>query len=180
MGKHKLDYPPGTKLNKLTVISEFTKIENSGRKRRFLQCKCDCGKLHSLIASDFKKVKSCGCIRNTSGGNWKVPEYRMLRCAQKRARERNIEFNITVEDISIPEYCPLLNIKLSPMGTGDGFAPSLDRINPKLGYIKKNVWVISHRANQIKNDATIEELEKITYNFKQLLMEKTNEKLWME
>ena len=102
MGKNKLDYPPGTKLNKLTVISEFTKIENSGRKRRFLQCKCDCGKLHSLIASDFKTVKSCGCIRNTSGGNWKVPEYRMLRCAQKRARERNIEFNISIEDISIP------------------------------------------------------------------------------
>ncbi len=168
----KLNYPPGTKLHKLTVISEFVKTEQSGKKRRFLHCECECGKIHDLIASDFKTVKSCGCIRNTAGGNWKVPEYRMLRCAQRRAKEKNIEFSISVEDIRIPEYCPLLKIKLSEMGTGDGFAPSLDRINPKIGYIRSNIWVISHRANQIKNDATIDELEKITYNFKQFLQEK--------
>ena len=37
--------------------------------------------------------------------------------------------------------------------------PSLDRIDGAKGYVKGNVRVISHRANMLKNDATIEELE---------------------
>ena len=45
-------------------------------------------------------------------------------------------------------------------------SPSLDRINPNLGYIKGNVWVISYRANMIKNNATLEELELLTRNLK--------------
>jgi hypothetical protein len=49
-----------------------------------------------------------------------------------------------------------------------------------MGYTPDNIWVISHRANQIKNDATLEELEKITYNFKKLLLEKKDEKFWMD
>ena len=36
---------------------------------------------------------------------------------------------------------------------------SLDCIIPELGYVPGNVAVISRRANTIKNDATIEELE---------------------
>lgn len=45
-------------------------------------------------------------------------------------------------------------------GPRDG-SPTLDRIVPDKGYVRENVWVISGRANRIKNDATIEELELI-------------------
>jgi predicted RND superfamily exporter protein len=48
------------------------------------------------------------------------------------------------------------------------YTPSLDRIDSKKGYTPDNVWVISHRANQIKNDATIEELKLITENLEKL------------
>ena len=38
---------------------------------------------------------------------------------------------------------------------------SIDRIDSTKGYEKGNVWVISGRANRIKNDATPEELMRI-------------------
>jgi hypothetical protein len=41
-------------------------------------------------------------------------------------------------------------------------SPSIDRIDPARGYIKENIWVISHRANQIKSDASHEELKLVT------------------
>jgi hypothetical protein len=40
-------------------------------------------------------------------------------------------------------------------------SPSLDRIDTSKGYVKGNVWVISWRANKLKSDATLAELESI-------------------
>jgi hypothetical protein len=36
-------------------------------------------------------------------------------------------------------------------------SPSLDKINPELGYVPGNVAIISYRANRIKNNGTAEE-----------------------
>ncbi len=38
-------------------------------------------------------------------------------------------------------------------------SPSLDRIDSTKGYTKGNIWVISNRANTLKNDATLSELK---------------------
>lgn len=45
-------------------------------------------------------------------------------------------------------------------GKSGAFAdsPSLDRIDNDIGYVKDNIWVISQRANQMKGDASKEEL----------------------
>ena len=40
-------------------------------------------------------------------------------------------------------------------------SPSLDQIVPGLGYVKGNVQVISHRANTLKSDGTLEEFKKL-------------------
>lgn len=40
-------------------------------------------------------------------------------------------------------------------------SPSIDRIIPELGYTKGNIRVISNRANLLKSNATIEELQKV-------------------
>ena len=39
--------------------------------------------------------------------------------------------------------------------------PSLDRFNSGLGYIPGNVFVISYRANTLKNNGTLDEFKKI-------------------
>lgn len=75
-----------------------------------------------------------------------------------------------LEDICIPKYCPLLGIELQDnTGTGKGnnpTSPSLDRLNSSKGYTSDNVWVISNRANEIKSNATLEELEAIAANLR--------------
>lgn len=86
---------------------------------------------------------------------------RMLREARKRAQARGLEFSLTPDDVPVPSHCPVLGI---PLSTDDGdwnTSPSLDRIDPKKGYTPDNVRVISFRANRIKCDATVAEIEAI-------------------
>lgn len=89
----------------------------------------------------------------------------MLARVMARCKKGNIPFDLTIEDIFIPQYCPVLNIELK---VGDGkthdSSPSLDRIVPELGYIKNNVIVVSHKANRIKNNAKTCELKRV-YEF---------------
>lgn len=87
-------------------------------------------------------------------------EKAMLSNARLRALKVGIPFDITEDDIVIPERCPVLGIKLIPgVGKTHRNSPSLDRVIPHLGYIKGNVMVISQKANVMKNDASGEELE---------------------
>lgn len=78
--------------------------------------------------------------------------------AKRRAKEKNLPFSIKIEDIIVPEYCPVLGIKLI-QGEGkvhDG-SPTLDKVIPELGYIPGNVVVMSKRANTLKSNGTLEE-----------------------
>ena len=98
--------------------------------------------------------------------NWRAnnPARRLIQGAAERARNKSLKFDLTQEDISIPEFCPVFGMKLIANSGGKRTAdcsPSIDRIDPSKGYVKGNVCVISHRANTIKNDGTIEEHQKV-------------------
>ena len=83
--------------------------------------------------------------------------------AKKRAEKNGIEFNILKEDISIPEFCPVFGFKFE-VGEGKGpsdKSPSLDRIDNTKGYIKDNIQIISFKANKMKNDCTVDDVEKL-------------------
>ena len=84
----------------------------------------------------------------------------MLSQARKRAKKDNVPFNLTPEDIQIPELCPvLLKPLVRKVGKGPSpWSPSLDKIIPSKGYVVGNVMIMSHRANVMKNAATPEEL----------------------
>lgn len=87
---------------------------------------------------------------------------KLLRSAQARALKRHLPFDLTEHDIVIPRRCPILGIPLaSAVGKVTRGSPSLDRIIPALGYVRGNVRVISHRANTIKNNGTLEEFQAI-------------------
>jgi len=90
----------------------------------------------------------------------------MLLRARARATKKGIPFDITLEDIHIPELCPVFNKPLKTVKNPAcrDFSPSLDRINPKLGYVKGNVIVVSLKANVMKNNGSLNDIL-LVYNF---------------
>jgi hypothetical protein len=94
--------------------------------------------------------------------DWNRYKIYMVRRAKHRAKKLNLPFNITTDDIHIPERCPIFGTILQvAVGRHKDASPALDRIVPEKGYVKGNVIVISHRANVLKRDASLEELEKL-------------------
>jgi hypothetical protein len=108
----------------------------------------------------------------TKAWRYKNPSRSIWMNVRLRAKAKDIPFDIEIEDIVIPEYCPVLGCKLK---TGPGKlvanSPSLDRIIPALGYVKGNIIVISHKANMIKSNATPEEIIQVGNFFKRLYEE---------
>lgn len=87
----------------------------------------------------------------------------LIGSVKARAKRENILFNLTIDSVDWPEFCPVLGIKLDYSATMKTrqYSPSIDRIKPELGYVINNVKVISYRANMLKSSASLEEVEKI-------------------
>jgi hypothetical protein len=114
------------KFGKLTVLKEEV-IFKSGKNRVYTTCKCECGgqktcERYGLVSG---RTTSCGCVltERTIAFNKtkKKPEgelkrddkrYNMFHNAQHRAKKKGIPFTISMDDIIIPETCPLLGITL--------------------------------------------------------------------
>lgn len=98
------------------------------------------------------------------------PRKYLLKCARRRATKQGRECTIGLDDIVIPTHCPVLGLELTTLSDRVA-APnsmSLDRINNDLGYVPGNVVVVSYRANVLKKDASVEELEALTKYYKKV------------
>lgn len=121
---------------------------------------------------DERQPKTCvcrQCVRD-SGKKWynknivnmEWKKDRIIKNVRNRAKRSKIDFDITVEDLIWNEYCPILGIKLDyHPGANRWHQVSLDKTDPKKGYVKGNVVVMSMRANSIKQDSTVDEIEKL-------------------
>jgi hypothetical protein len=104
--------------------------------------------------------------RDLNSKAWKT---QVLRRARYRARELRVPFNLSVGDFSVPKICPILGLRIRvARGRHDDRSPALDRIIPRKGYVRGNVMVISQRANVLKRDASLEELEKLVRGLRRL------------
>lgn len=86
----------------------------------------------------------------------------LFRSAKLRAFRQGLAFNIALSDVVVPTRCPVFGIEIK-VGKGKTHpaSPSLDRLNPRRGYVKGNVCVISWRANELKRNGTVRELEAV-------------------
>jgi hypothetical protein len=85
--------------------------------------------------------------------------------AKSRAKRDSVPFSITQEYLKsiATDECPIFHtpFEWGPSGLGCGKfkpnGPQLDRIEPQLGYIEGNVAFISHRANRLKDNGTMQD-----------------------
>lgn len=83
----------------------------------------------------------------------------IIQVAKQSAKKRGLDFNLEVSDIVIPEVCPIFNTPFESRGGRNPQAPSIDRINSTIGYVKGNIQIISWRANFLKSNGTPEEFK---------------------
>lgn len=154
---------------KIVCMGTFSKEQKESWPKGHKGCKT-CLEVKAL--SEFHKhntgylgvsneCKPCRHIRSKEQYAEQSQEQKMWNSAKWRANKGELEFDIDIEDIKIPDRCPVLGIELEPGGENQDNSPSLDRMDPSKGYVKGNVKVISYRANMIKSNATSDEIEAV-------------------
>lgn len=144
-------------------------VEFSARTSQHKTCSADCrkAKLNAYSRWYYQENRGEALTKqkryydkwreDNPGKSYYGTEYRLYYGARDRCRKSGVEFNITVDDITIPVLCPVLKVE---MVRGGRYAPSLDRIEPAKGYTPDNIQVMSKLANRMKNDSTPEEQRK--------------------
>ncbi len=117
-------------------------------------------------------VKNDGCRTMKWQKTWEAYERKRIQAIQtnkpKYCRDRGLDIDIEgldglkyLQSIFPKDYiCPALGIKMKWNNSPhQGDSPSLDRLDPSKGYIRGNLAWISERANTMKHDANLEEVE---------------------
>lgn len=89
------------------------------------------------------------------------PAKALYTSCRKRAKKTGIAFDIEETDIIIPKLCPILEVPLVYCGPDKANWPTVDRIDNTKGYLKGNISVISYRANSLKSDALVWQIENL-------------------
>ena len=144
---------------------EFSYAHKHGNLKKYCDSKCN-SKAHYWRNREEEKHR-----REQHSSNFY--ERKILSRIKHRCKKTGVPFNLETSDIVIPSHCPVLGIKLIAhvKGKAKGYNPeavSVDRIDPKGGYLKGNVRIISARANLLKSNATLEELEAILKDVRNL------------
>lgn len=123
-----------------------------------------------IIKAGYQRNKD-KCYEYTQKWLKANPLNRMVNAARSRAKKKDLPFDLTVNDVTMPESCPVLGIPLfsGTEGSQCDNSPTLDRIIPELGYVRGNVIVVSAKANRIKNDATVTEIRQVLNYYATLL-----------
>lgn len=137
-----------------------------GRKTFEARCrKCQCEENKEYYWNNKENVKERKRNSLVSDGRKEL-----WNSARIRARNKGVPFTITIDDIVIPDVCPVLGINLEHgIGCVCDNSPTLDRIIPELGYTVGNIQVISHRANTIKNNASLDDMIKVVEHMKRVI-----------
>ncbi len=115
-----------------------------------------------------KKVNRANYLK-TRHGTFESRLKNILYAARKRAKISGRDFTISETTYEPQTHCKLLPHVAFKFDSGiadRASSMSIDRLDATKGYTPENTWLICHRANTIKSNATFEEFEMIYLNWK--------------
>jgi len=130
-------------------FSEFYKNSESSQGRR-LQCKECCKQIAKVWREQTQDERSAYHKK------WRMNNRgsALLTIARFRAKQKDLEFSITHEDID-PKiqrgFCALTGIRFNLKNGKTWDSPSIDRIDSSKGYTKDNVRVVLYCVNVMAN-----------------------------
>jgi hypothetical protein len=128
-------------------LNEYYKMEPEKRE-----------KLELLVTRQLRNRQKM--IVRTLRYQAKNPQVTMFHTAKNTALKMKLKFDITKEDIIVPERCPYLGCVLT-FEKGKGRVQTnacLRRLNKNEGYVRGNIEVTSSLANAMLDDASKEQL----------------------
>jgi hypothetical protein len=163
----------GDGMNDISALS-WSEARDLGAKHYFTGKPCKHGHIAKRYANsricaeclslENKTEKSIGRMKRWYAA--KTHKEKMIGWARYRHKYGGYpsEFDLTEADFDWPELCPALGIKLryeAQRSRNADDAPTIDRINSSLGYVRGNVQILSRKANRIKNDGSPEEVMRV-------------------
>lgn len=98
------------------------------------------------------------------------PLWHLIKAARDRANKKGLVFELGYDDFEMPTHCPILGLEIKiNLGRFNFDSPSLDRVDNSKGYTKENTRVISRKANILKNDMSLQQIENMFKYSKGLL-----------
>ena len=169
--------------NKLCKACEKILHFKSFRKIKANKTGPNKGKFQGWMDSEGgKSFTTCAqCEKDQFNKRYRVnPIPQLISGFRNRAKKQNVPFNLTVDDMkdlikNAADICPALGVKMKIAklyANDSNYSPSFDRIDPKKGYTKNNIVIVSNRANRIKSDATVDEIRKVADFYEKLLKDK--------
>lgn len=142
----------------------FTKEEKASWPDGYKKCR-GCHEVLPFVSFHKHKQALFGyanyckiCRKPAAKAHWKSKSFErtLWEQAKGRAKLKGLPFDLELEDITIPEKCPVLGVEIERVRHSP-YAPSLDQVRPAGGYTKNNIVVMSRRANTLKNNMSKEE-----------------------
>ncbi len=114
---------------------------------------------HGHTAS--RRTADGNCVECSKDKNRSNRPQKLFMAARTRAKRGGLPFSITADDVRAvwpqDNCCPIMQIPFQSDRRGEvskRHGATLDKLDPKLGYVKGNIAVISWQANVIKQDCT--------------------------
>lgn len=139
-----------------------------GQQKYFTGKTCVHGHTSPRWTSNWQCIECCETIhKETDRNNYRYGNTFERQYGNRRqvAKRRGIPFTVKFDEIEQPTHCPIFGVELNYGWSGpnrrDPNKATFDKLIPELGYVPGNVFVISWRANKLKSDMSLVELEKI-------------------